>query len=79
MPNCQLDRRPIPLWQIAPLMLIPAALVAAVYLDGDLALTPFVTTFASTCTTLLVLSMHRPERQLATRQVDPVLPRRRQD
>jgi hypothetical protein len=75
----QSHRRQIPLWQIAPFLLIPPALVAAISLYWDLPLTPFITTFALTCLALLVLSLRRPDRQPAVRQATPAPQKRRHD
>lgn len=77
MYNHSSHRRQIPLWQIAPLLLIPSALAAAICLYLDLSLFPFVTTFALTCAVLFVLSMRRPERQPAMRPVSVAVPTRR--
>jgi hypothetical protein len=75
----QSHRRQIPLWQIAPFLLIPPALVAAISLYWDLSLTPFITTFALTCLALVVLSLRRPDRQPAMRQVTSVAQKSRHD
>jgi hypothetical protein len=79
MYNHSSHRRQIPLWQIAPFLLLPPVLVAAHCLYWGLSLVPFITTFAVTCGVLLVLSMRRPEQQPALRQVSAVVPTRRHD
>jgi hypothetical protein len=79
MLNHSSHRRQIPLWQIAPLLLIPAALVAALSLYWDLSPTPFITTFALTCLAMVMLSMRRPDPQPAMRQVSSVAQTRRRE
>jgi hypothetical protein len=77
--NYSSHRRQIPLWQIAPLLLIPSALVAALTLYWDLSLTPFITTFALTCLTMMMMSMRRSVPQPVMRQVTSVAQMRRRD
>lgn len=79
MSNRSSHRRQIPLWQIAPLLLIPSALVAALTLYWDLSLTPFITTFALTCLAMMMMSIRRPDPQPAMRQVTSVAQMRRSD
>lgn len=77
--NRSSHRRQIPLWQIAPFLLIPSALAAALCLFLDLSLVPFVTTFALTCLTMFALSLRRPEQQPAMSQMRAAVPTRRHD
>lgn len=72
-------RRQIPLWQIAPFLLVPPTLAAALCLYFGLSLVPFVTTFALTCLMLFVLSFRRPEQQPAMSPVRAAGPTRRHD
>jgi hypothetical protein len=51
----QTQRRTIALWKIAPLFLVPPAVMAAVSLYFDLAFTPFLYTCALSVTGLLLL------------------------
>lgn len=77
--NQSSHRRQIALWQIAPFLLIPSALVAAGSLYLGLSLVPFVSTFALTCVVLFVLTMRRPEQEPAMRRAVAVTPQRRPD
>jgi hypothetical protein len=76
MSNRSSQRRQIPLWKVAPFLLVPPALVAAISLYWDLELTPFVTTLALTCLMLLLLLVRRSNRDLAAHQADTQLPYR---
>jgi hypothetical protein len=71
MSERQSYRRQIPLWQIAPFLLVPPALVAGVSLYWDLPLTPFVTTLALTWLTLLLLLVRRSDPRVVARQAPP--------
>jgi hypothetical protein len=75
----QSHRRQVPLWQIAPFLLIPPALVAAISLYWDLSLIPFITTFTLTCLALVMLTLHRPDREPAMRHVTPAAQKPRRD
>ena len=74
MSDRQLHRRQVPLWQIAPLLLVPSALVAGASLYWSLPLTAFITTFALTCLTLMLLFVRTSDRQLAVHPAEPVAP-----
>jgi hypothetical protein len=71
MSEHQSQRRPVPLWHIAPFLLVPPALVAGVSLYWDLPLTPFVTTLALSWLLLVLLLVRRPARQLVARHATP--------
>jgi hypothetical protein len=81
MSDRQLHRRQVPLWKIAPFLLVPSALVAGASLYWNLPLTAFITTFALTCLTLILLFVRTPDRQLAVSAAEPLAPyqKRRQD
>jgi hypothetical protein len=70
MSNRSLQRRQIPLWKVAPFLLVPPTLVAAISLYWNLELTPFVTTLGLTCLTMLLLLVRRSNRDLAAHQAD---------
>jgi hypothetical protein len=70
MSNSSSHRRPIPLWQIAPLLLVPPVLVAGVSLYWSLPLTLFFATFALCCLVLLVLGVRSSHQGLAAGGAD---------
>ena len=55
MSRHSIQRRRVPLWQVAPLVLIPPAVVAAASLYLDLPLAPFLYTCALSLVVLLLL------------------------
>jgi hypothetical protein len=81
MSKRQSHHRPVPLWQIAPFLLVPPALVAAISLQWDLALTPFVTTLALSGLPRVLRLVRRSDRQLAPRRapLPPSAQQRRAD
>lgn len=59
MTRRHLQRRPIPRWQVVPLLLIPPAAVAAVCLAQDRSLTPFLYTCLLSVMALILLDAPR--------------------